>query len=273
VIRATGGAAGAAMTALALLVLAAGIATVGARAAGYSAFIVTGGSMEPTISLGSIILVRPVSPEEIRVADVVTMRRSTGAITHRVMAIERGPDGREFTLQGDANAVPDVDRIAFVDRAGLVVASVPYAGYIAAYARAYWRSALGLAGAGLLFGAAVVLLHDLRRPRKAAAATRRLIDRAGALARTGRRSEAVAALRQACELAPQDLLPHRRLTAMLLNDGEVVAAMAEHARFDRAIRASEDGARADLERAYFRAMLRSSEVPGSHLTLPVAAAA
>lgn len=231
-------------------------APLGARIAGHSSFIVTGRSMEPTIPIGALILVRPVAPDEVRIGDVVSLRNSRGVITHRVIAIERGPAGREFTLQGDANPVADVERIAFTDRAGLVVASVPYAGFVAAYARAYWRPAVAAAGLVLLFGAAFLLVRARRAAAAGAASPPELIADAAVMVRQGRRAAAVDALRTAIAIAPTDLVAHRRLAAMLLNDGDVAGATAEHARFERALRSAGDHAAAQREREYRATMLR-----------------
>lgn len=157
---------------LALAILALSLGLVAARVAGYSSLIVTGRSMEPTIPVGAIVLVRPIAPDDVRIGDVVTMRGSAGLITHRVIGIERGRAGREFTLQGDANPVPDVERIAFVDRAGLVVAAVPHVGVVVAHSRAYWRAAVIASGALLMVGGLILLVRARRHQAAGAASPR-----------------------------------------------------------------------------------------------------
>ena len=69
----------------------------------YHLVTVQGGSMEPTYSIGDVlVLTRP--PEQIEVGMVLTMQVEGSVVTHRV--VEVGDDG-SFVTQGDANDFPD----------------------------------------------------------------------------------------------------------------------------------------------------------------------
>ncbi len=69
---------------------------------GYSQYIVTSGSMEPSMSPGDLILVK--SQESYGLGDVVTFRDSRGeTVTHRIVG---GVSG-QFITQGDANNTED----------------------------------------------------------------------------------------------------------------------------------------------------------------------
>lgn len=69
---------------------------------GYSQYIVTSGSMEPSMSPGDLILVK--SQESYDLGDVVTFRDSRGeTVTHRIMGSVSG----QFITQGDANNTED----------------------------------------------------------------------------------------------------------------------------------------------------------------------
>jgi len=204
------------------------------RAVGWSTLVVAGGSMAPAIPLGALVMVRQVSLTELRVGDVVTLRGPAGVVTHRVVAIDAGSEGPSFTLKGDANPVADVDSVAFVDHAGLVVAVFPEAGRLATHAKVLVRIGAFVLGAILL--AAAVLLGTLHRGRS--------------------RVAIIADLRRAVSLAPTDLGPHRRLAAMLLNDAHVEAALAEHARFEAALLVAGHLTQLRAEREYRDATLR-----------------
>jgi len=80
---------------------------------GYSAFRVTTGSMDPTLPVGTLILVHHVEPEEIKPDDIISFYSSDpelqGSInTHRVTGVTREGNGEiVFTTKGDANPIED----------------------------------------------------------------------------------------------------------------------------------------------------------------------
>lgn len=93
------------------------------RQDGWLVQSVATGSMEPTIPTGSVILSRPVAPEEIEVGDVIVFASPTGAtvaaggdgafesdgqmlITHRVVGVETD-GGLAFRTKGDGNDAED----------------------------------------------------------------------------------------------------------------------------------------------------------------------
>ncbi len=75
--------------------------------------IVVSGSMEPVFYRGDVILLEGVSPQDIKVGDVVVYKRpyTRYPIIHRVRGIEKiNVDGKQklcFVIQGDNNPVPD----------------------------------------------------------------------------------------------------------------------------------------------------------------------
>ncbi len=69
----------------------------------YKVLAVQGGSMEPTITAGDLIVVtRP--PAQVEVGQVLTLQVDGAVVTHRVVEVK--PDGR-FITQGDANSTRD----------------------------------------------------------------------------------------------------------------------------------------------------------------------
>lgn len=101
---------------------------------GRGIYIIRGGSMSPTIPLGSVIAVRTVPAVEIGPGDVVTLRTATGVIvTHRVVSVANTTDGSlQLTTRGDANAFADLPAWPATALVGRVDFWVPYAGYVLA---------------------------------------------------------------------------------------------------------------------------------------------
>ena len=128
-------------------------------------------SMEPGLPPGTLLIVRPVAPADIRMGDVVTYQIRSGepgVITHRIIAITTTASGeRSFTLQGDNNRAPDADAVREVQLQGRVWYSVPYLGWV--------NNAMGgdlrntvlpiVAGALLLYAAWTILSSLFQRKR------------------------------------------------------------------------------------------------------------
>jgi signal peptidase I len=93
---------------------------------GWSPTLVTSGSMEPLVAPGDVVMIRPVSPEELLPNTVILYDRpDTGRVLHRIL--EQLPDGT-FRTGGDANAVPDSTFIHVEDIEGAAVLAVPWVG-------------------------------------------------------------------------------------------------------------------------------------------------
>jgi signal peptidase I len=138
-------------------VLAFGMAAIqlGVPALGGKLVAISGGSMEPAIRLGSLVLEMPVKADELRVGDVVTISTGSGQlVTHRIVRLATiGPVAYAET-KGDANASPDPVVTPLTSVRGRMVAAVPFAGVLAvAVSRpAGWISLLALALALWLAG-------------------------------------------------------------------------------------------------------------------------
>jgi signal peptidase I len=97
---------------------------------GYETRAVVGGSMEPSISRGSLAVLERVHPGEIEEGDIITFRYAEGNVdtTHRVVGI-RDVEGRpSFTTRGDANTEADAVEVRLSGDAKRVVYAVPHAG-------------------------------------------------------------------------------------------------------------------------------------------------
>ena len=137
---------------------------------GYHATVLDGGSMEPTIHSGALVITRAVPPASLQVGDVITYRRPEAqtSVTHRIVA-EQVVDGqRAFTMKGDNNATADPIGISFSADTPRVVLSVSYAGY----ALAFLHSARGMFLLNFLpaIALAIVFVLGLRARKPAEAA-------------------------------------------------------------------------------------------------------
>ena len=95
---------------------------------GYMALRVTTGSMKPTYDVDTLIVVKKVDPETIKVNDVISFYSQDpvldGAVnTHRVVEILEEEQGRVFVTKGDNNNVTDAYNVESEYLIGKVVAS------------------------------------------------------------------------------------------------------------------------------------------------------
>lgn len=106
------------------------LATHLAPVIGGEVFAVRGGSMEPTIPTGSLILVAQRDPAELVGGEVITWRGDNGVwVTHRIVQIVEDGGLRHFRTRGDANEAPDGALVPQHAVIGSVELSIPVAGY------------------------------------------------------------------------------------------------------------------------------------------------
>ena len=116
-----------------VVLLAIGLAR-GAPLLGRQSIVIGGGSMEPTIGLGSAIVIHAVDPASLMVDDIVSMRVGPAqtTFTHRIVAVVDREDGRWIRTKGDANAAPDPTLVPASAVIGRVELIIPFAGYLLA---------------------------------------------------------------------------------------------------------------------------------------------
>jgi len=146
--------AGATYGLLALVLLLAGLLIVVPRLAGGVPLTILSGSMEPSLPVGSLAVVVPVEPEDVRIGQIVTYLPNPDdptAITHRVTGVTHRPDGGlAFTVQGDANAAADAPVQDYQVR-GRVLYAVPWLGYLNSAVNGDERSVAVYVVAGAFF--------------------------------------------------------------------------------------------------------------------------
>lgn len=146
---------------------------VGLRAAGFATFVVTGGSMEPTIHKGSLVIDQPVTADKLKLGDVITYDRADQTTTHRIVGVEGSPNGMLFSTKGDANTVGDPEPMTFPGRVGLVKLAVPGVGFVVAWMQYIWRMGATLVAAIIFFACAGLVL--LRRDSAAPVESKRTV--------------------------------------------------------------------------------------------------
>lgn len=135
--------------------------TVYAQHSDATIVVVETGSMTPTLPQGAAAIAVPVPAEDLRVGDVVTVRRDTATpwVTHRIAGIrpaEDAPTARSLLLQGDANDSPDPFRYD-VTQALRVTHAAPHLGPVVEW---IGTPLVRLGGVGLL---ALLMLWAFRR--------------------------------------------------------------------------------------------------------------
>ncbi|MEM1520780.1 MAG: signal peptidase I [Candidatus Korarchaeum sp.] len=94
--------------------------------------VVTSGSMKPTLEPGDLVIVVGCDPYQLTEGDVIVFRVpwSSNMVVHRIVRVERGPDGPLFYTKGDNNAIIDPGYRKPSDIYGKVVFRVPLIGSI-----------------------------------------------------------------------------------------------------------------------------------------------
>lgn len=118
-------------TILVVLMVFCAIFLMGSRLMGYQCFTVISGSMEPAYSVGDLIYVKEVNPNNIKVGDPITfvLNEDLVVATHRVVDIDA--ENQHFYTKGDANEIADQNPVHFNNVIGVPQFSIPLLGYVA----------------------------------------------------------------------------------------------------------------------------------------------
>jgi len=142
---------------LAFVLLLASLVVVVPAASGSTPYTILTSSMEPGLPPGTLVVVKPIEPTEIRIGTVITYQLDSGepaVVTHRVVEIQSPnlPGGDpSFITKGDANSAPDADPVMTVQLRGAVWYSVPLIGWVNNIVNGDLRAIVIPVVAGLLF--------------------------------------------------------------------------------------------------------------------------
>ncbi|HWJ82691.1 MAG TPA: signal peptidase I [Nocardioides sp.] len=138
------------------------------RLYGATPYTVLTGSMRPHYPPGTLVVVKPVEPEDLRTGDVITYQLRSGrptVVTHRVTAVSTDLRGDlTFTTQGDANDIPD-EPVRPVQVRGRLWYAVPYLGYADLLLSGKQRHVAVLGAAGGLSAYALLMFAGAVRGR------------------------------------------------------------------------------------------------------------
>ena len=139
--------------------------------AGGRTLVIGGGSMEPAIGRGALVLVLPAGQDGYAVGDVVTVQQGGATpYTHRITRLADLGGVPYVETKGDANAEPDPAIVPTAAVIGRIAASLPLLGYVALLL----GTAAGLAGFIAVCAAVLLLvwlIQDLEDQRCPACAT------------------------------------------------------------------------------------------------------
>jgi signal peptidase I len=144
---------------------------------GHPTLVIGGRSMDPTLPMGSAVILDQVAPVELVVGDVVSVATEPGAsaITHRVTRLVSERGDPLLAIKGDANEAEDPVLVPARSVIGRVVWSIPGAGYLLGLLGAPVGVALLIGLAGALLGCnAVIEALDYRASRPRRGVLRRL---------------------------------------------------------------------------------------------------
>ncbi|MBQ2739395.1 MAG: signal peptidase I [Oscillibacter sp.] len=104
---------------------------------GVTPMVVLSGSMsgeaEDHIEVGDLIFVDKVEPEDLAVGDIIAYMEGSVVVTHRIIEINTGADGLEFTTKGDANNAADLRPVSAANLVGIYSFRIPKVGDFALF--------------------------------------------------------------------------------------------------------------------------------------------
>ena len=142
---------------LAFVLLLASLVVVVPAVSGSTPYTILTSSMEPGLPPGTLVIVKPIDPVDIKIGTVITYQLDSGepaVVTHRVLEIQ-GPNlpgaDPSFITKGDANSAPDAKPVMTVQVRGAVWYSVPLIGWVNNIVNGDLRAVVIPVVAGLLF--------------------------------------------------------------------------------------------------------------------------
>lgn len=97
--------------------------------------VVASGSMQPTLNIGDVIVIRGVDPVELKVGDIIVFNPpkpyySGVPWVHRIISIQKINEELYVKTKGDANIYPDPFTLTKDNIIGLVIFKLPYIGLL-----------------------------------------------------------------------------------------------------------------------------------------------
>ena len=110
--------------------------TLAPESGGYKALVVTSGSMEPAVPVGSMVFIK--NSGIIQKNDIITFRMGTDTkslTTHRVVDIREVRGKIMYQTKGDAVKEPDIELVPAERVTGSMIFSIPFIGFPFAFGK------------------------------------------------------------------------------------------------------------------------------------------
>lgn len=175
---------------------------------GYGTLVVRSGSMAQTAPVGSLVVARPLDARDVRVGEVILVRRdgatASAPVLHRVVSLTHHEGEVVVTTKGDSNAAPDPTQYLLRGRTMTPVLAVPHVGrvFAAVHTPLGWTLLIALPATVLL----CVQLRTIWTPPRRSAAHRSRTIWTPPRRRAAHRSRAIwfSRRRRAGSLIPSD---------------------------------------------------------------------
>ena len=95
---------------------------------GYKTFSIVSGSMEPTLSINDIVIIKKCDINRIQKDDIITFKIENEIVTHRVINIKLEDERLVFVTKGDSNEVTDIENVEYYQIEGKYVKKIPKIG-------------------------------------------------------------------------------------------------------------------------------------------------
>lgn len=98
---------------------------------GIKTYVIISGSMEPSLQIGDIVIVKKVAQNELKQGDIISYRQGQSVITHRIAEVIDKEGEVEYKTKGDNNNAEDSGILSYEMIEGKVVKHISQIGKIA----------------------------------------------------------------------------------------------------------------------------------------------
>lgn len=107
---------------------------IGIRIFNFKIYTVLSGSMKPSIQVGSLIYVKEIEEDDIKIGDVITFKLTENTTaTHRINDITIEDGQKYFHTKGDANETEDEKLLEYSNIIGKEIFTIPLLGYLSTF--------------------------------------------------------------------------------------------------------------------------------------------
>lgn len=152
-----------------LILGAVGVALLALPFFGNQALIVRSGSMEPTIGVGSVVIVRQPVVDHYNIGDIISFKFDQNTIiTHRIIEVKNSKGNYSYITKGDANEEADNWVVKHDNVIGSTYVAIPEVGRVLSFARSeYGFPALIILPALLVILAEIInIIREIKKTKK-----------------------------------------------------------------------------------------------------------